>query len=112
MSDITSPNSISMNISIDEDDDEVIIFTGDWSFEDDYPDEYIDFLQDILAGVYALIFTQMEQVVAAGRIVREAPGFNGFQAERDEALADPEDGVEGCPDDNVIKFNPNKDRLH
>ena len=111
-------NSVSMEISIDE--DGVVMFNGGWGFDDDYPQEGVEFLQDILAGVYALVSTQPENVVAAGRIVRSAPGFDGFapsDKEFDiifEADDEFEEKVNGKDqnDLNIIKFDPKKHRKH
>jgi hypothetical protein len=111
-------NSVSMEIHIDE--DGVVMFNGGWGFDDDCPQERVKFLQDILAGVYALVSTQPENVVAAGRIVRSAPGFDGFAPSDEEfdiifeADEEFEEKVNGKDqnDLNIIKFDPKKHRKH
>jgi hypothetical protein len=117
------PNAIFIQITVDE--EGRLLFSGGWSFDDDYPQDTIEFLQDILAGVYAIINTQTENVIAAGRIVQAAPGFDGF----DTGYEDDDPGVEIIfePDEklvkkmkedtqnkvlNVIKFDPKKHRKH
>ena len=117
------PNAISMEISVDE--EGRLLFSGGWSFDEEYPQDTVEFLQDILAGIYAIINTQTENVVAAGKIVRSAPGFDGFEPrEEDEYDYEIEIGFE--PDEeltrrikeqnknalNVIKFDPKKHRKH
>lgn len=117
------PNAILMEISVDE--DGRLLFSGGWSFDEEYPQDTVEFLQDILAGIYAVINTQTENVVAAGKIVRSAPGFDGFEPrEEDEDDYEIEIGFE--PDEeltrrvkeqnkdalNVIKFDPKKHRKH
>jgi hypothetical protein len=117
------PNAISMEISVDE--EGRLLFSGGWSFDEEYPQDTVEFLQDVLAGIYAIINTQTENVVAAGKIVRSAPGFDGFEPrEEDEDDYEFEIGFE--PDEeltrrikeqnktdlNVIKFDPKKHRKH
>ena len=117
------PNAIFMEISVDE--EGRLLFSGGWSFDEEYPQDTVEFLQDILAGIYAIINTQTENVVAAGKIVRSAPGFDGFETrEADEDDYEIEIGFE--PDEeltrrikeqnktdlNVIKFDPKKHRNH
>lgn len=117
------PNAILMEISVDE--EGRLLFSGGWSFDEEYPQDTVEFLQDILAGIYAVINTQTENVVAAGKIVRSAPGFDGFEPrEEDEDDYEIEIGFE--PDEeltrrikeknktdlNVIKFDPKKHRKH
>ena len=117
------PNAILMEISVDE--EGRLLFSGGWSFDEEYPQDTVEFLQDILAGIYAIINTQTENVVAAGKIVRSAPGFDGFEPrEEDEDDYEIEIGFE--PDEeltrrikeknktdlNVIKFDPKKHRKH
>ena len=117
------PNAIFMEISVDE--EGRLLFSGGWSFDEEYPQDTVEFLQDILAGIYAIINTQTENVVAAGKIVRSAPGFDGFEPrEEDEDDYEIEIGFE--PDEeltrrikeknktdlNVIKFDPKKHRKH
>jgi len=117
------PNAILMEISVDE--EGRMLFSGGWSFDEEYPQDTVEFLQDILAGIYAIINTQTENVVSAGKIVRSAPGFDGFEPrEEDEDDYEIEIGFE--PDEeltrrikeqnktnlNVIKFDPKKHRKH
>jgi hypothetical protein len=117
------PNAILLEISVDE--EGRMLFSGGWSFDEEYPQDTVEFLQDILAGIYAIINTQTENVVAAGKIVRSAPGFDGFEPrEEDEYDYEIEIGFE--PDEeltrrikeqnkndlNVIKFDPKKHRKH
>lgn len=117
------PNAILMEISVDE--EGRMLFSGGWSFDEEYPQDTVEFLQDLLAGIYAIINTQTENVVAAGKIVRSAPGFDGFEPrEEDEDDYEIEIGFE--PDEeltrrvkeknkhdlNVIKFDPKKHRKH
>ena len=113
------PNAILMEISID--DDGRLVFSGGWSFDDDYPDDSVAFLQDILAGVYAIINTQTENVLAAGQIVRTAPGFDGFQPQEEEEFElvfEPDEELlnrvkdKDQPDLKIIKFDPKKYRKH
>lgn len=113
-----TPNAILIEISID--DEGRLICSGGWSFDEGYPDDAVDFLQDILAGVYALINTQTENVIAAGRIIRVAPGFDGFEPKDEdfEISFEPEEELlkkikkEDRLDLNVIKFDPKKHRKH
>ena len=115
------PNSVVVDLSIDE--TGTLLFRGGWNFDEDYPEDAIEFLQDILAGIYALINTQTEAVVASGQIVRSAPGFNdfGFYEDEEEAevIFEPDEELikqmqeKGSATDlNVIKFDPKKHRKH
>lgn len=109
------PNAILLEISVDE--EGRMLFSGGWSFDEEYPQDTVEFLQDILAGIYAIINTQTENVVAAGKIVRSAPGFDGFEP-REEDKFEPDEELtrrikEQNKDDlNVIKFDPKKHRKH
>lgn len=116
------PNAVFMEISVDE--EGRLLFSGGFGFDDDYPEDTMQFLQDLLAGVYAIINTQTDNVIAAGKIVRSAPGFDGFdypeQEETDvEIIFEPDEELvkkmkERSQDDtlNVIKFDPKKHRKH
>lgn len=89
-------NGIYIELSADVDGN--LTFGGGWSFEEDAPDELIEYMHDILAGIYGIITTQHDNVVSAGRIVRAAPGFRGFDD-------DPEPDVEIVfePDDELLE---------
>lgn len=112
------PNAILVEVSIDE--EGRLMFSGGWNFDEDYPEDSAEFLQDILAGMYALVNTQTDNVVAAGKILRAAPGFEGFVPQDDqmEFVFEPDEEfvnrVKGKdqPDLNVIKFDPKKHRKH
>jgi hypothetical protein len=116
------PNAVFMEISVDE--EGRLLFSGGFGFDDDYPEDTMQFLQDLLAGVYAIINTQTDNVIAAGKIVRSAPGFDGFdypeQEETDvEIIFEPDEELvkkmkERSQDStlNVIKFDPKKHRKH
>ena len=116
------PNAVYMEISVDE--EGRLIFSGGFSFDEEYPEDTMEFLQDLLAGVYAIINTQTENVIAAGKIVRSAPGFDGFdypdEEETDvEIIFEPDEELvkkmkENNRDKtlNVIKFDPKKHRKH
>jgi len=116
------PNAVFMEISVDE--EGRLLFSGGFGFDDDYPEDTMQFLQDLLAGVYAIINTQTDNVIAAGKIVRSAPGFDGFdypeEEETDvEIIFEPDEELvkkmkERSQGDtlNVIKFDPKKHRKH
>lgn len=116
------PNAVFMEISVDE--EGRLLFSGGFGFDDDYPEDTMQFLQDLLAGVYAIINTQTDNVIAAGKIVRSAPGFDGFdypeQEETDvEIIFEPDEELvkkmkERSQGDtlNVVKFDPKKHRKH
>jgi hypothetical protein len=116
------PNAVFMEISVDE--EGRLLFSGGFGFDDDYPEDTMQFLQDLLAGIYAIINTQTDNVIAAGKIVRSAPGFDGFdypeQEETDvEIIFEPDEELvkkmkERSQGDtlNVIKFDPKKHRKH
>lgn len=114
-------------IEITTDMDGSLIFGGGWVFEDDDPDDYVEYMHDLLAGIYGIISTQHDNVISAGRIVRAAPGFRGFDADPDpdmEIVFEPDDellervseqGEQG--DSKVVdfkkaKFDPKKHRKH
>ena len=116
------PNAVFMEISVDE--EGRLLFSGGFGFDDDYPEDTMQFLQDLLAGVYAIINTQTDNVIAAGKIVRSAPGFDGFdypdEEETDvEIIFEPDEELvkkmkERSQGDtlNVVKFDPKKHRKH
>jgi len=116
------PNAVFMEISVDK--EGRLLFSGGFGFDDDYPEDTMQFLQDLLAGVYAIINTQTDNVIAAGKIVRSAPGFDGFdypeEEETDvEIIFEPDEELvkkmkERSQGDtlNVIKFDPKKHRKH
>ena len=116
------PNAVFMEIAVDE--EGRLLFSGGFSFDEDYPEDTMQFLQDLLAGVYAIINTQTDNVIAAGKIVRSAPGFDGFdypdEEETDvEIIFEPDEELvkkmkERSQGDtlNVIKFDPKKHRKH
>ena len=118
------PNALLIEISVDE--EGRLLFSGGWSFDDDYPQDTIDFLQDLLAGVYAIVNTQTDNVITAGQILRSAPGFDGFgypneeQEESEvEIIFEPDEELvkkmKANKQDstlNVIKFDPKKHRKH
>lgn len=115
-------NAIIMEITVDENGQ--LLFSGGWSFDDDYPQDTMEFLQDLLAGIYAIINTQTDNVIAAGRIVQAAPGFAGFNSGEDqepevEIIFEPDEELvkkmKGDSQDkvlNVVKFDPKKHRKH
>ena len=115
------PNAIFMEVTVDE--EGRLLFSGGWSFDEDYPQDTVEFLQNILAGVYAIINTQTDNVVVAGKIIRTAPGFNGFDYPPEEPevelIFEPDEELvkkmkEHNQEDtlNVIKFDPKKHRKH
>jgi len=116
------PNAVYMEITVDE--EGRLLFSGGFGFDEDYPEDTMQFLQDLLAGVYAIINTQTDNVIAAGKIVRSAPGFDGFdypdEEESDvEIIFEPDEELvkkmkESNQDKtlNVIKFDPKKHRKH
>jgi hypothetical protein len=116
------PNAVFMEIAVDE--EGRLLFSGGFSFDEDYPEDTMQFLQDLLAGVYAIINTQTDNVIAAGKIVRSAPGFDGFdypdEEETDvEIIFEPDEELvkkmkKSNQDKtlNVIKFDPTKHRKH
>lgn len=118
-----------VNIEIGMDEDGSLFFISDWSFDDEYPEEDMVFLQDILAGIYAVVSTQTESILHAGKIVQAAQGYNNFNLfeteqqddygsdveivfEPDEELAEKMKENNQEIDLNVIDFNTKKHRGH
>lgn len=91
-------NGVYIELTVDE--EGVLQFGGGWDFDEDVSDEYVDYMQCLLAGLYGILSTQTENVLAAGDMVRSAPGFDGFEGDMDEG------GIQFTPDpalENKIK---------
>jgi len=108
-----------LDITIDEEGD--LIVSAGSTFSEEYPEEWQDYLQDLLAGLYGVITSQNEAIITTGKAVRSAPGFSGFNAEDvgDQLELDFEPAEEllealkaKSEDSTVIKFDPKKHRKH
>lgn len=67
-----------------------------WDFPDNMDPEMEDLLRNIVAGVFGLMSTQSDDVVALGEIVRSVSGFD--------------DSIQSISD-NEILFTPDEDLL-
>jgi hypothetical protein len=115
----TEFEGVFMDVSIDESGD--LVVSAGFRFDEDYPEEWQDYLQDVLAGLYGLLSSQTDAVVTTGKAVRSAPGFNGFTEVSDdgqlELQFDPsEELLEAIKaeqsDKTVVQFDPKKNRKH
>lgn len=103
-------NGIYIELTADENGG--LIFSGGWEFDDDVHEDYVDYMQTILAGLYGVVSTQIENVYQAGQMVRSAPGFNNFEEGDTEFEFVPDDELvkavaekEGSSEENVVKFD-------
>jgi hypothetical protein len=94
-----------------------IIFSGGWEFDDDINPEYVEYMQTLLSGMYAMVSTQLDNVLAAGEIIRAAPGFDEsiFMPQSNEEL-DIEVDLE-ADDEKIVNFakrtfKKGKDKKH
>lgn len=53
-------------------------FSAGYDFDDEVNPEYVEYMKDVLAGMYAVISTELENVIEAGRITRESPEFENL----------------------------------
>lgn len=65
-------------VDINTNDEGHLQFSAGYDFEDDVNPEYVEYMKDMLAGIYAYVNNQLESLVTAGRIVRSTPGFEEY----------------------------------
>lgn len=126
MSEEEFSNGVYIDLTIDEEGN--LMFSGGWDFEDDYDPEYTEYLKTMLDGVYAMIQTQPQNVLVAGKIfnmgahtaLSETIDFDGeeqieFVFEPDQELIDAVEQKKASESTVVEfskRFNPKKDRKH
>lgn len=78
-----STESTSFNgifVDIQTNDDGNLEFSAGYDFDDEVNPEYIEYMKDVLAGLYAAVSGQLENIVMAGRMTRESPEFEQLLA--------------------------------
>jgi hypothetical protein len=100
-------------IELVADEEGTLHFSGGWEFDDDVSEEYVEYMQTLLAGLYGIVSTQVENVYQAGQMVRAAPGFDNFEGDQgdgfefipDEDLVRAVAEKEGTTEENVVQFD-------
>ena len=68
-------------VDIQTNDDGNLEFSAGYDFDDEVTEEYIEYMKDMLAGIFSAVSTQMEALVVAGRSVRSTPEFEDLLAD-------------------------------
>lgn len=94
---ITSFNGVFVDIKTNDEGN--LEFAAGYDFEDDVNEEYIEYMKDMLAGIFSAVQNQMEALVMTGRIVRSTPGFEEYIGHLSKA------GEKMVHEGNVVQFS-------
>lgn len=79
MSDKSSFNGVFVDIQTNDEGN--LEFAAGYDFDDEVNEEYVEYMKDMLAGLFSAVSTQMEALVVAGRAVRSTPEFEELLAD-------------------------------
>lgn len=89
-------NGVYIELSMDEEGN--LSFGGGWDFDEHVDEDYVAYMQTLLKGLYAILSTQHDNVMAAGNMANVGAYLAAVEAE--QALYDDED----YEDDGQMEF--------
>ncbi len=81
---------------VPNEENEGVDFRFGWEFPDDFDQEHIDLFKNLIAGIFGLMSSQDQEIIAIGEIVRKVSNF--------------EDAIQIVSDSEIV-FTPDEELL-